>query len=93
MRSTSVYIAVTSDQYELPIAIADTGPELAALLGISPDAVWQREHQTRVGINRNPGKYRGYKIIRVDLEDDKDEQRQDTQDIRFGLCSRHRSRR
>ncbi len=65
-----IWMAVTADRYELPLAVADTGADLAALLGISKDSVWQREYQTRIGINRHPGRYSRYKIVRVPREED-----------------------
>ena len=34
-----VYIAVTHDEYELPIAVADSGCQLGEMLGLSPNTV------------------------------------------------------
>ena len=34
-----IYMAVTSDKYELPIAVAESAPELAAIMGVSRSTV------------------------------------------------------
>lgn len=73
MIAPHVYMAVTADRYELPLAVADSAGELAALLGISKGAVWQRGYCTRVGRDRHPGKVRGYIIVKVDLDGEEDD--------------------
>ena len=37
---TSVYMLITQDEYELPLAIADTAIELAQMLGIEASAIY-----------------------------------------------------
>lgn len=37
-----VYMAVTKDEYELPIAVADSGPELSRMLGLKDNTVTQQ---------------------------------------------------
>lgn len=74
MKPTYIWMAVTADQYELPLAVADTAPELAKILGISKRAVWQGEHQACVGIIRNPGKICGYKIIKLSIDSEEDDE-------------------
>lgn len=39
MRRKYLYIAVSLDEYELPIAVADTVPELARMMGTSANTI------------------------------------------------------
>lgn len=62
-----LYMAVTKDQYELPIAVAGSAVELAKMVGTSADTV-------RSLISKNL--YNGYKhspYRRVEVDDDSDE--------------------
>ena len=34
-----VWLLITTDKYELPLAIADTAVELAGMLGVSPHSI------------------------------------------------------
>lgn len=43
---TRLYMAVTADKYELPIAVADTAKELSQMIGRSMDVIY-------TGINRS----------------------------------------
>ena len=36
----NLYIACTNDEYELPIAVADTATELARMVGITRDSLY-----------------------------------------------------
>lgn len=36
----TLYMKCTTDKYELPIAVADSGAELARMLGITVGSVW-----------------------------------------------------
>ena len=56
------YMAVTNDQYELPIYVADTVAELAELLGIKKQTVSHHVSSSRIG--------RKYKIVRVKLDEE-----------------------
>ena len=38
----TLYIRTTADEYELPIAVADSPKELAQMLGIKVDSVYRR---------------------------------------------------
>lgn len=58
-----VYMAITLDSLELPIAVADTVKELEEALGLSKNTVW------RV-MSRAKSKGWRCKYIRVDLEED-----------------------
>lgn len=47
-----VYMAVTKDKYELPIAVADTTAELAKLVGVSRNAINSAiSHAKKKGFN------------------------------------------
>ena len=35
-----MYIACTNDEYELPIAVADTATELAQMVGVTRDSLY-----------------------------------------------------
>lgn len=62
-----LYMAVTKDRYELPIAVAGSAVELAKMVGTSADTV-------RSLISKNL--YNGYKnspFRRVEVDDDSDE--------------------
>jgi len=60
------WMAVTPDEYEEPIFIADTCKELAYMLGVKPQTVrrsfWYENHQLKNGYGR-PSKYKIRKII------------------------------
>lgn len=58
-----VYMAITLDSLELPIAVADTVKELEEVLGLSENTVW------RV-MSRAKSKGWRCKYIKVDLEED-----------------------
>lgn len=36
----TIYMKVTRDKYRLPVAVADSPKELAALCGVSPNAIY-----------------------------------------------------
>ena len=36
----NLYIACTNDEYELPIAVADTATELAQMVGVTRDSLY-----------------------------------------------------
>lgn len=37
---TKLYLCVTNDKYELPLAVADSVAELARMLGKTPNGIW-----------------------------------------------------
>lgn len=53
-----VYMKVTTDDLELPIAIADTAKELAEIIGVHENTVY-------AGVSRGRKSY-----VRVEVEDD-----------------------
>lgn len=40
MASRHVYMMVTLDKYELPLAVADTAPELAEMVGVQVQTIY-----------------------------------------------------
>ena len=38
----TLYIKVTSDEYELPLAVGDTVRELAKMLGVKSDSIYSQ---------------------------------------------------
>ena len=58
-----VYMEVTQDKYELPLAVADSVKELARLRNISADTIYSVMYHSRVkGFKR-------CKYIKVELEE------------------------
>ena len=43
-----VYMKVTTDRYELPLAVADTGEELARICGVSKNNVYNTMRKARI---------------------------------------------
>jgi len=58
-----VYLSVTSDKYELPVAIGDSPKELGAILGVTNNAI-----SSAIGHNKT-GLIRGTKYIKVWIDD------------------------
>ena len=58
-----VYMKITTDRYELPVAVADTGEELAEICGVSRNNVYNTIRKARIN---------GYRCqyVRVEVEDD-----------------------
>ena len=59
-----LYMKVTNDEYELPLAVADTQEELAKLLGVSRTAV------TKALTNQKNHIYATSSYKEVEVEDD-----------------------
>lgn len=58
-----LYMAVTPDKYELPLAVCDTAKELGELFGVGKNTV-----QSAISNNLS-GKNKGRKFVRVELEE------------------------
>lgn len=58
-----VYMAVTSDKYELPIYVGSTARELAEHFGVSINNVYSSIS------HKSTGRYRGYKFVKVKVKD------------------------
>lgn len=61
-----MYMAVTTDKYELPLAVADTARELGKLLNVSGNLI-----HSSISKNQN-GKARKMRFLKIDLTDDED---------------------
>lgn len=60
-----VYMKVTRDEYELPLAIADTAGELAEMTGATKNAIWSNiTHQKKGRIKR--GSFRAVEIGEIE---------------------------
>lgn len=57
-----LWLAVTPDKYELPIAVADTAKELSQILGLHHHAVTKLYCMHRKGMFK---RYTKYKIVKV----------------------------
>ena len=62
---TKLYIQVTADKYELPMLVEDDLEAFCKKLGISKDRCWQI-------ICREDGSRRGYRIVRIVVNDDEE---------------------
>lgn len=63
----TLYLKVTADKYELPVAVADSASELANMLGLRRDSMWAVFSKIRKGETRH---YKEYKIVEVEDEGD-----------------------
>lgn len=66
------YLAVTPDLYELPMAVAHTGAELAKMLGISEGTIYTQMVRNKP----EPWKAKGtckYRFRKTEIEEDDEE--------------------
>ena len=61
------WLCVEADEYELPLAVADTAKELADRLGITETTVYN------CVMRRRGGRENGYKYMKVRREHDSDD--------------------
>ena len=61
----AVYMAVTDDEYELPLAIGDSCRELGRIMGLDPGEICRLVNGKRKGVYK-----KGRKFVRVYVEDD-----------------------
>lgn len=59
-----LYLRVTNDKYELPMAVADSPSELAIMLGLKRQTLWSIFSRVRKGEYR----YKIYQIVEIDEE-------------------------
>lgn len=59
-----LYLAVSKDKYELPIAVADGAEELSRMLGLAENTV-----STHISLIKS-GKLKRQKYFRVEVEDE-----------------------
>ena len=62
-----LYLAVSADRYELPLAVCLSADELGRCLGIKGRSILQN-----IGRPQS-GKLCGYKLIRIEVEEDENE--------------------
>lgn len=60
----TLYLRVTNDEYELPMAVADSPSELAIMLGLKRQTLWSIFSRVRKGEYR----YKIYQIVEIDDE-------------------------
>lgn len=60
----NLYLAVTPDKYELPIAVRDNPTDLGNIFGVTRTTVSTSIHKN------SPGKRSGVKFIRVEVDDE-----------------------
>ncbi len=63
MGKIKIYMKVTKDRYSLPVAVADSPKELAALCGVSPNAIYSGFSHEKKGDWKSP-------YVKVEVEDD-----------------------
>lgn len=61
----NLWMAVDADEYELPIAVAESAAKLAKMLKVSQHAIYQKVFAEKQGEI-----LKGYKIRKVEEEDD-----------------------
>lgn len=66
-RAMTLYIKVTSDEYELPLAVGDTVRELAKMLGVKSDSIY-----SQMSHSKHNGYFCSYQKVEVDDEDESD---------------------
>ncbi len=49
MKIKRIWLKVTSDKYELPLAVADTASELARLCGVTVNTIYAQMSRVRSG--------------------------------------------
>lgn len=69
MKRRVMWIATTTDEYELPIAHAATMGELAKKMGVTLSAVSRMAQRTREG-RKQAATARGYNAYRVEIDDE-----------------------
>ena len=62
-----LWMAVTPDEYELPIAVADTTRELSKMLGLKGNFIPKMYCLHKKGVYKD---WSWYKIVKVELEED-----------------------
>lgn len=66
-----VYLVVTADEYELPLAVADTADELSRILGRTVNDIYVTISRQNVSQGQLNGY--NYRIIRVDIGEEDDD--------------------
>ena len=50
MKIERVWLKVSSDKYELPLAVADTAVELATLCGVTVNTIYSQMSRVKAGV-------------------------------------------
>lgn len=66
----TLYMAVTADEYELPLLVEEQMYVFAKKLGIRQDTLSKELSLIKYGRYKNSGKNRGYRLRKVEVEDD-----------------------
>lgn len=64
MSKKRLYLKVSDDIYELPVAVADSAPQLAKILGVSEQNIWNCMNYAK-----RTGKESVYKVVMVEEKD------------------------
>ena len=67
-----LYVAVTNDRYELPIAVAETQTELAIMVGVDISTICKQIKRRAAGKKECPRKKYGMKFYKIDCEEKED---------------------
>ena len=59
-----LYMAVSEDKYELPIAVAASAYELGQIIGVKTNTIW-----THISLARS-GKIKKQRYFRIEIEED-----------------------
>lgn len=65
MGKIKIYMKVTKDRYSLPVAVADSPKELAALCGVSQNAIYSAFSHEKRGDWKSP-------YVKVTVDDDEE---------------------
>jgi hypothetical protein len=65
----TLYMAVTADEYELPMIVEDAPFLLADKLGKPRKCIREELSRVRHGSTAHTGKIRGYRLTEVEVED------------------------
>lgn len=68
-----IWLAVTQDKYQLPVAVADTAAELARMMGVRQSTVISsisRQKQRAKNLKSNRGQKKRYFCITIDDDDE-----------------------
>lgn len=68
----TLYMAVTADKYELPLVVEKQLYLLCGKLGIQMKAAIQEYSRIKAGRDDCSGRYRGYRLRMVEVEDDEE---------------------
>ena len=63
----NIWLKVTNDEYELPVAMGDTAAELAKECGVTEQSILSSVSKAKHGIRKSL-----YRKVRIDLDDEKE---------------------